>query len=851
MILCENCGIQIESESKFCPNCGSSIQANLQVKVDEAAENLIEEIPQEELSQLEEEKQEQSATLDVDIESIDNNREDNYDFNFFKKIDETDSSAQISFKKLDENEVFQPVDRLAPIKNKINETYNNQIKVNLNKINGYIKDSFSKANKVLKNKVNQLKGLDRKRVMKIGIISSVSLLLVLSSIIAINVYLKSEHRAFAIAEKYEKQQEYSKAVEAYKEILEKDSGNLIAKEKIGFIYLDNLQKYELAEEYLREVALLSDSSEIKERMKSIFPIISVNPTESEKVYSDLITVELFATGEDTKIYYSTSSNGENNSFVLYDKPIELEDGKNVITAKAISFYGYESESVSFSFNVDLADKFVTFDNRYLENKIKIALDKSEDSRLKESDMNGIYSLYIIGDKLFINEEPVYMNTFNNEEVAAVNWGDLSELNKLINLKELSIYSQLNITTFNFISNMSNLEKLIISNSNISDFKFIKGNSKLTYLDLSNNNIGDLNGIQNLSQLKYLNLTRNSITDVYHISNLINLTHLFISENPIEDVSVLKNLKNLEELALTTQNKYEYEFLANMNKLKKVDLGNYSKNKAYIGGDGRDLSALSKLTSLEYLSLAGCGIKKIEALGNLSNLKKLDLSYNNVIGEELEIINKISNLEILNLENNSINEALPDFTNLKKLKSLNLSYNPRIENVESSSFTQTLEVLLMKGVRLSSFSDIASMSSLKHLDLENNYLTEVTLGQMTNLEYLNLGKNKIKKLPDIYKLPNIKVLIFNNNPIEDISELNNVGSISLILMDLSNCRIKDASPFAKMKTLQYLDVSNNNEMVNMSAFDDLDSVMIIPYNATKESIPSELLKAGQKILIPAN
>ncbi|AOY75761.1 leucine-rich repeat domain-containing protein [Clostridium formicaceticum] len=823
MTLCTNCGTKNEENSKFCINCGRGMEIEaLKQEAVEAAEEL-------------EASQEESR----DIEQSTEGKKEGGTPYIFKKLDDTEEEAKIHFRKLNDDEVFTPVDRITPIKEKMVSAYNDKVKSSKDNLDKRI----SKGKAFINDKATQLKETDPKKLLflKIGVVACV--LLLIFAIVGVNFYRNSEHRAFAIAEKYENKEDYEGALEAYYLILEKNPNNLLAKERIGFLYLEYLEDYWMAENYLREVALLSEDPAVQLRLSNLFPVITVSPEEDDTVYKDFITVELATTASDAVIYYSLINNSGESPFTEYYQPIVLDDGENIILAQGISTYGFESDVYTFVFHVNVDDKFVVFDNAALEEAIKGALGKSQQATLKESDIYSISSIQMLGNRIAINKDIIEAEELKEENMTAGNWNDLGDLGKLKNLKELMIYHQPSARDFQFVASLPSLENLTITATGLEDIQFLKDNQQLNYLNLSNNKIQGLNGIQDLSNLQYLDLSHNRVNDVYHISNLTALKKLYLGGNSIEDVNILRKLQELEELSVATNSNTDYEFLGSMTGLKKLDLSNPSNARVSGGDDGRDISGLSQLTSLEDLSLAGCGVKNVEALSDLQNLKYLDLSRNAINAEALKTIGKLSALETLNLEDNQIDEGLSSLTNLGSLKDLNLSSNSGIDDFDSLASYPKLESLTLKGVRLSDFSSISSLSGLRYLNLENNSLEEITFRNMPNLEYLNLAGNNISQMPDIAKLPNIKVAILKNNGITDITTLEATKGSSLLLLDLSNNRITDAAAFAAMKNLKFLNISRNNQMVNMSVFDNMGHMKVIPVNGREADIPRKLLEGN--------
>jgi len=616
MKLCIGCGTKYEEDSKFCLNCG------MDIKDKEPSDNI-----NHVADNVEEDHELQKASTN-----------DSY---IFKKLDQDTDNVGFSFKKIDENTAYAPIDRMTPIKNKVKA------------FTGKIKEKIDASKLFVNNKIAYIKKLDTKKqtAIKIGLLSCT--LLILVGTIGFRIYITSEQGAFSAAARYEKQQEYTSAIEIYKDILEKNPNNLIVKEKLGLIYLDYLRDMTLAERYLLDVINNSEDPSIRERFNYIFPIVVANPfPDDDKVYTDLISVELTLTAPNAKIMYSIRNSEGETPFTEYTGFITLSDGENTVIARGISSYGLESEPYIFSFNVNVEDKFIEFSNVDLENKIKGALGTSNIGRLRQSDINNIYSIHIIGDSISINQRPEEdEESFEAINLEKGNWNNLQDLIKFKNLQELVIAYQSDVGALDFIGSLSNLKKLTLINSNINNLQFLVKGEHLEYLDLSNNQIQSLNGIQGILNIKNLNLSHNLINDAYHLSNLTGLTTLHITENQIEDITVLDSLVELEEFYFDDDLNIDYEFLSNMTKLKNLYVKNHSNNRFLYNHDSRDISAISKLSSLEYLTLSGIGIRDIENLSSLANLKYLDLSFNNITLDGLNYLGKLSNLEYLNLEGN--------------------------------------------------------------------------------------------------------------------------------------------------------------------------------------------------------
>ncbi len=124
--------------------------------------------------------------------------------------------------------------------------------------------------------------------------------------------------------------------------------------------------------------------------------------------------------------------------------------------------------------------------------------------------------------------------------------------------------------------------------------------------------------------------------------------------------------------------------------------------------------------LEFKKIAD--IKEIEGLENVTNLKGLDLTGNEI-------------------------QQIDDFPSFKELNFLNLSNN-----------------------KISRISGLENLPKLKCLLLKGNHITKIeNLKKLQELKWLDLSDNQIKKIEGIENLPRLRQVKFDGNPLEDFEE----------------------------------------------------------------------------------
>ncbi|TYI79261.1 hypothetical protein E1A91_D05G010800v1 [Gossypium mustelinum] len=191
-------------------------------------------------------------------------------------------------------------------------------------------------------------------------------------------------------------------------------------------------------------------------------------------------------------------------------------------------------------------------------------------------------------------------------------------------------------------------------------------NKLEILDLSDNYFNDsiLTSLSKLSSLKSLNLAGNN----------------FIGSNPIDGLKRLSKLKNLEILDLSHHNyianiSSQLNDFSSLKSLRLQDCGLVGKfnsfinlKELYLGSNQIESLGFSsydkeqlRLNKLEVLDISGNLLNSsvFSSLAPLSNLKSLDLSFNNLKGPiHIEDLNAFSYLEKLILLFSEVTEFVP-------------------------------------------------------------------------------------------------------------------------------------------------------------------------------------------------
>lgn len=247
-------------------------------------------------------------------------------------------------------------------------------------------------------------------------------------------------------------------------------------------------------------------------------------------------------------------------------------------------------------------------------------------------------------------------------------------------------------------------------------------------------------IQNLTLLQHLDLPYSEITDegMRTIQKLTQLKYLGLAWASISQMNGIRELTNLSNLCLSACNNLQY----------------IQKN------------TFKNTTNLKILNLSSTCIEKFHELKYLNNLEILQLSGLKLIDSELEILNKLSKLNSLDVSWCSLDiSTLKKIANFTGLTNLNLSSS----QIDSFGFEHIQQNLQLKNL------------SLAGLCINNRMLAAI--GKCTNLRYLNLSHSQFDNMQNMLltlnKMTNLQSIILfpdytQMDPLEKFSNYPNLA-----------------------------------------------------------------------------
>ncbi|KAI3451058.1 hypothetical protein Pfo_007723 [Paulownia fortunei] len=279
---------------------------------------------------------------------------------------------------------------------------------------------------------------------------------------------------------------------------------------------------------------------------------------------------------------------------------------------------------------------------------------------------------------------------------------------------------------------------------------------------------------------------------------IELSNYHLNTDLSTVASFLLSLQSLESLVLKNAN-----ISGVISSVSRFSCGGFLNSldlaENAISGPITDIPALGVCSGLVSLNLSKNSMdpfaKGVARGSGLSSLHVLDLSYNNISGDNVVswlLSSAFAELQYLSLKGNKVAGGLPEF-NFKNLVYLDLSIN----NISSN------------------FPLFGDCSSLQHLDLSSNkFFGDVgnSLSTCGKLSFLNLTNNQLTGA--VPKLPSgsIQYLYLQENDFQGVfpPSLSDLCT-TLVELDLSFNNFTGAVPesLAACSALELLDISGNN------------------------------------------
>lgn len=319
-----------------------------------------------------------------------------------------------------------------------------------------------------------------------------------------------------------------------------------------------------------------------------------------------------------------------------------------------------------------------------------------------------------------------------------------------------------------------------------------------------------------------------------ISGKLNMAALGLSEFPI----CLKKMYNIENIDVNGGEWYEsvdlvrlmaadneFEFLPSwafpdMSLATDLEEGNIFGGLQSIDLHGNNLnelpSGLTSLTRLANINLSRNRLTKtcMDVLGQIPSLRQLQLAKNLLEGAINDSVGGLVNLELLDLQDNSVTDLGSALKELTKLRNLAVAGNCLISIPPYIFESLSLDEINAARNRIAGSlipEGLTNLATLRSLDVSRNALTAISVSESLNLlslQDLNITDNRIFTIPNVSEWTSLITLCAGGNKLTNTPE--GLTSLpKLKTLDVSRNDIKQLdSRLGLMDSLISLEVGNN-------------------------------------------
>ncbi len=397
------------------------------------------------------------------------------------------------------------------------------------------------------------------------------------------------------------------------------------------------------------------------------------------------TAKAYCEQVDNELYIETSGYGKN--LAIAAAPIKLNATGNFIylinfDSPDIVAIGLSGNKVKIFFEVNLQENLYrlnyTKSGRYKKGKWKkypFEANRASDYSLKIEHKNDLFSFYLNNEKIIDSSKEKFdiPSVFSYLEIAT---NGVIEVSHLYLEGEIFPNNQLKYLLGEGIP-VKELDKKKV----YTIAEALESPDKVFRLTVTENDLmgkeilpEELYTCKNLQEINLQSGNRAKIIEQLKYFPNLQILNLYYADKVPENIGILKNLRAFSAPFATLSIKAG-ENLCSLNKLKYLNL---STEASFM--DVEALKNINRLLQLEYLDLEGNQLLTVpEGIYHLKNLKYLYLSRNELDSLSDEISNLI-HLKVLDVYSNQFDKLPASLGSLKELETLELGFSENLKEI---------------------------------------------------------------------------------------------------------------------------------------------------------------------------
>lgn len=217
---------------------------------------------------------------------------------------------------------------------------------------------------------------------------------------------------------------------------------------------------------------------------------------------------------------------------------------------------------------------VTFDEPLIEKAVRLQLGKMDNVPITKDDLLSVSELYIFGNNVIAKTEDEMDQTaellFQENRMEPGSIMSLKDLQKLPNLRKAAVSMQ-QINDLTPLTNLKQLQILILKNNPIEDLSPLKGLDSLERLSVFNTFVKDFSPLAECIRLRDLDAGDTLVQTPTAFADLENLNNLNLYKLQLDSLAGIESLRNLEYIEISDLADYDLSPLLSLKKLKTVKL----------------------------------------------------------------------------------------------------------------------------------------------------------------------------------------------------------------------------------------------------------------------------------------
>lgn len=365
-----------------------------------------------------------------------------------------------------------------------------------------------------------------------------------------------------------------------------------------------------------------------------------------------------------------------------------------------------------------------------------------------------------------------------------------------NIEHLDL-SHNNITTCAYLKltkeKLSDRHQFYFQHNQISDIAGLKDIIRFEQIDLSYNNLTNCDNLGTIAFGLILDLSHNAITDISGLPPLKSIGEMLnLSFNPLSDINPLNSAGYHHRLVLELNDTLLTDFtsLQNIDYLMTLDISNTPVT---------DLSSLTTIPYINVLDISNTAIADLTPIGKTPTIRTLkiphtlvtditplagqtglySLDISNTMVRDLSCLADKTLLQTLDMSNTPVTDLSP-LSGLDYSFETLIAWKSAITDLSPLAGCKRLETINVGSTAIGDISTLFNLLHLRHVEIDDCGITDITPLRPLPLEYLDISKNAVKDILSLSGKYSIKTLNVEDNGmyiIEDGAQ----GSVNLAVI----------------------------------------------------------------------